>query len=94
MRESHISMRDLYEISCRELDIMVESAEGLPGYHGGRMTGGGFGGCTVNLVESAHAANFRDQIAGRYRRQTGISPEIYICSPADGAHVEKMVSAH
>jgi galactokinase len=93
MRESHISMRDLYEISCRELDIMVESAEGLPGYHGGRMTGGGFGGCTVNLVDSAQAANFRDHIAERYRQKTGISPEIYICSPADGAHVEKMVSA-
>ena len=93
MRESHVSMRDLYEISCRELDIMVEAAEGLSGYYGGRMTGGGFGGCTVNLVESAHSSNFRDKIAERYRARTGISPEIYICSPADGAHAEAMVSA-
>ncbi|HEY7353755.1 MAG TPA: galactokinase [Terriglobales bacterium] len=88
MRESHVSMRDLYEISCRELDIMVESAEGLPGYYGGRMTGGGFGGCTVNLVASEKAQPFREKIAARYRQQTGITPEIYICSPAAGAHVE------
>jgi galactokinase len=88
MRESHVSMRDLYEISCRELDLMVESAEGLPGYYGGRMTGGGFGGCTVNLVASAQAEAFREKIAARYRQQTGINPEIYICSPATGAHVE------
>ena len=53
MRESHRSLRDLFEVSCRELDIMVEIAESLEGYCGGRMTGGGFGGCTVNLVRSA-----------------------------------------
>lgn len=88
MGESHRSLRDLYEVSCRELDLMVEAAEGLPGYYGGRMTGGGFGGCTVNLVESGDAEAFRESIAGRYREQTGISPEIYICSPADGAHAE------
>src|SRR5207249_6357656 len=55
MRDSHRSLRDLYEVSCRELDVMVEAAEGLPGYCGGRMTGGGFGGCIVNLVHSAKA---------------------------------------
>jgi galactokinase len=88
MRESHVSMRDLYQISCRELDIMVESAEGLPGYFGGRMTGGGFGGCTVNLVAANKTEIFREKIAERYRKQTGISPEIYICSPASGAHAE------
>lgn len=88
MRESHISMRDLYEISCRELDLMVDAAEGLPGYYGGRMTGGGFGGCTVNLVAAGQAEVFRDKIAERYRKQTGISPETYICSPASGAHAE------
>ncbi|HZQ20297.1 MAG TPA: galactokinase [Terriglobales bacterium] len=88
MRQSHVSMRDLYEISCRELDIMVESAEGLPGYYGGRMTGGGFGGCTVNLVAAANAEAFREQIAELYKQQTKISAEIYICSPANGAQVE------
>jgi galactokinase len=88
MSDSHRSLRDLYEVSCRELDAMVDAAEGLPGYYGGRMTGGGFGGCTVNLVASDHAEAFRESIAGRYRERTGISPEIYVCSPADGAHVE------
>jgi galactokinase len=88
MRESHRSLRDLYEVSCRELDIMIEAAEGLPGFYGGRMTGGGFGGCTVNLVSSSNAESFRERIAERYRRRTGISSDIYICSPADGAHAE------
>jgi galactokinase len=85
MRASHVSLRDLYEVSCRELDIMVESAEGLPGYCGGRMTGGGFGGCTVNLVRSESAADFSAKIAERYRRATGIDPQVYICSAEDGA---------
>jgi galactokinase len=88
MRESHRSLRDLYEVSCRELDIMFETAEGLPGYFGGRMTGGGFGGCTVNLVDSQHANDFRDSIASRYQKHTHILPEIYICSPASGAGLE------
>ena len=85
MGDSHRSLRDLYEVSCRELDIMVESAQGIPGFYGGRMTGGGFGGCTVNLVESGQAESFASQIAERYRTKTGISPDVYICSAADGA---------
>lgn len=87
MGESHPSLRDLYEVSCRELDIMVEEAEGLPGFYGGRMTGGGFGGCTVNLVSSTDAEAFRERISEHYRRRTGISSDIYICSPANGAGV-------
>jgi galactokinase len=85
MRESHRSLRNLYEVSCRELDIMVEIAEGLPGYYGGRMTGGGFGGCSVNLVQEADAETFADQISSRYQQEVGIKPAIYICSAADGA---------
>jgi galactokinase len=85
MRESHESLRDLYEVSCRELDIMVEAAEGLPGFCGGRMTGGGFGGCTVNLVREEHAENFAQQIAERYRQKTGIKPQIYLCTAEAGA---------
>jgi galactokinase len=88
MRESHRSLRDLYEVSCRELDIMVEVADGLPGYYGGRMTGGGFGGSTINLVEATDAEAFADQISGRYQKATGIKPAVYICSAADGARVE------
>jgi galactokinase len=89
MRESHRSLRDLYEVSCRELNIMVEVAEGLPGYYGGRMTGGGFGGCTVNLVKAEEAAAFGKKIAERYQRETGTIPLVYICSAADGAHAER-----
>jgi galactokinase len=85
MRASHDSLRDLYEVSCRELDVMVDSAEGLPGFCGGRMTGGGFGGCTVNLVRHEQAENFAQEIAERYRLKTGIIPETYLCTAEDGA---------
>jgi galactokinase len=85
MRQSHESLRDLYEVSCRELDVMVDSAEGLPGFCGGRMTGGGFGGCTVNLVREENAEDFTKQITERYRAATGIHPQIYLCSAGDGA---------
>jgi galactokinase len=88
MRDSHRSLRDLYEVSSQELDIMVDAAEGLPGYFGGRMTGGGFGGCTVNLVSTASAEAFRQAIGRRYQQKTGISPDIYICSAAHGAGAE------
>jgi galactokinase len=85
MRESHDSLRDLYEVSCRELDLMVDSAEGLPGFIGGRMTGGGFGGCTVNLVYEDKAQDFASRIAARYKDATGIEPQIYLCAAEDGA---------
>jgi galactokinase len=85
MRESHESLRDLYEVSCRELDVMVDAAQGLPGFIGGRMTGGGFGGCTVNLVREENATDFAAQIAQRYREATGITPQIYPCHAANGA---------
>jgi galactokinase len=85
MRESHRSLRDSYEVSCRELNIMVEAAEGLPGFYGGRMTGGGFGGSTINLVDASAADAFAQQISARYKKATGVVPEVYICSAADGA---------
>src|SRR5580698_1618869 len=85
MRESHNSLRDLYEVSCRELDVMVEAAAGLTGFCGGRMTGGGFGGCTVNLVREEAAASFAAQIAQRFLSATQITPQIYICSAENGA---------
>jgi galactokinase len=85
MRASHGSLRDQYEVSCRELDVMVDSAEGLPGFIGGRMTGGGFGGCTINLVHEEHAADFAAQIADRYRAATGIEAQVYVCFAGDGA---------
>jgi len=85
MLQSHESLRDLYEVSCHELDVMVESAEGLPGFCGGRMTGGGFGGCTVNLVRHENADEFATRISERYRNRTGISCQVYLCTAEDGA---------
>ena len=85
MRDSHRSLRDDYEVSCRELDLMVEAAEGLAGYYGGRMTGGGFGGCTVSLVDHSKVHEFAEKVAEGYQRATGVSPDVFICSPANGA---------
>ncbi len=82
---SHVSLRDDYEVSCRELDVLVEIASHCEGVLGGRMTGGGFGGSTVNLVRRESVENFTEKIRNEYRRQTNIEPAIYISGPADGA---------
>jgi galactokinase len=85
MQQSHLSLRDLYEVSCRELDVMAEIAQSLKGYCGGRMTGGGFGGCTVNIVRALDAESFAAQISERYQAAIGIKPDVYVCSAANGA---------
>lgn len=85
MAESHRSMRDDYEISCPELDIMVELAAKQPGVYGARMTGGGFGGCTINLVAADRAAEFQRYMASAYQTATGLRPDIYICEASQGA---------
>ncbi len=82
---SHASLRDDYEVSCRELDLLVDLASSHPGVYGARMTGGGFGGCTVNLVHSDYADAFGSEIAHAYAQTIGVSPEIYLCEPAQGA---------
>ena len=85
MAESHRSLRDDYEVSCRELDTMVEIATRQPGVYGARMTGGGFGGCTINLVDAAKSGEFQRKVAAEYAAATGIRPEIYICEASQGA---------
>jgi galactokinase len=85
MRASQVSMRDDFEISTREVDAMVESAMRADGTIGARMTGGGFGGCTVNLVRAGQAAAFAESVRTRYERVTGRVPEIYTCVASDGA---------
>lgn len=85
MYESHESLRDLYEVSCRELDIMVDLASKADGVFGSRMTGAGFGGCTITLIEEGSVKAFQRQLAIDYKRATGIEPEIYICRAIDGA---------
>src|SRR5690348_6523026 len=85
MFDSHRSLRDDYEVSCPELDLMVALAEQQRGVHGARMTGAGFGGCTVNLVEETHVEAFRRRIAEQYSAKTGHTPEIYVCKAVAGA---------
>ena len=84
MRESHKSLREDFEVTCAELDLMVELAEHAPGVYGARMTGGGFGGCTINLVRKDCVAEFKERVAEGYRRSTGRAAEIYVCSAANG----------
>jgi galactokinase len=85
MGESHQSLRDDYEVSTPELDLMVQSAMDAPWTIGARMTGGGFGGCTVNLVPAARADAFAAHVGSRYEAATGRVPEIYACAASDGA---------
>ena len=85
MNLSHLSMRDDYEISCRELDLLVEIAEGCEGVLGARMTGGGFGGCTVNLVRRDRLEAFRSAVVEHYRRATQIEPAVYVSEAGGGA---------
>jgi galactokinase len=85
MDESHHSLRDDYEVSCAELDLMVDLARKVEGVYGARMTGGGFGGSTVNLVRADNVAAFEQAVAPEYERLTGIKPEVYVFSAAEGA---------
>ncbi|MBI3679642.1 MAG: galactokinase [Acidobacteria bacterium] len=85
MYESHDSLRTDYEVSCAELDLLVDLARAARGVYGARLTGAGFGGCTINLVDEARMGEFRRGIAPAYHQQTGIEPEIYICQAVNGA---------
>src|ERR1044072_8742195 len=85
MGESHRSLRDDYEVSCEELDLMVELANKVEGVFGARMTGGGFGGCTINLVQVEQVERFTRAIKRGYAEKTKCDPQVYVCSPADGA---------
>jgi galactokinase len=83
--ESHASLRDDFEVSSPALDALVEIAAGVPGVVGARMTGAGFGGCTVNLVRHAAVPRFRDEIETRYAQLTGRTPTIYVVRATTGA---------
>ena len=84
MAESHCSMRNDYEVSCAELDTMVEIALAQPGVIGARMTGGGFGGCTITLVHADAAEAFKLSVAAEYEKRTQILPDIYLLTATDG----------
>ena len=82
---SHRSLRLDYEVSCEELDFLVESAQAIDGVYGARMTGGGFGGCTVNLVDPAAEQKFQCEIVKHYHERFSIDPQVYRCRPSEGA---------
>ena len=84
MNESHVSLRDDYEVSCSELDILAEEAWKIDGVIGSRMTGGGFGGCTVSIVKNSAVDVFREKVGSVYKERTGNEPEFYIADAADG----------
>ncbi len=90
MQASHASLRDDFEVSCRELDVMVELAQRASGCFGARMTGAGFGGCAVALVRQAVSETFFSEVNHNYQLATGIEARLYICSATDGASVSRV----
>lgn len=90
MFSGHASLRDLYQVSTPELDFLVDTARELPGCLGARLTGAGFGGCTVNLVEDAHAAKFIQGLQDAYQQKTGRRPPVYLCRASAAATVTNL----
>jgi galactokinase len=84
MQQSHRSLRDDFKVSCSELDLMVDLGERVEGVYGTRMTGGGFGGCTITLIRSECVEAYQRTVCEGYERATGCKPEIYVCSAANG----------
>ena len=87
MNASHEGLRDAYEVSCDELNVLTEIAQSIDGVIGARMTGAGFGGCTVNLVYSNAVEEFQNRVMKEYTQLTSIEPHIYICDVGDGARI-------
>ena len=90
MIESHMSLKDLYEVTGKELDSMFYAAKAFDGCLGTRMTGGGFGGCTVSLVKRDRVTEFEKFVGERYEKQTGYVPSFYVAEISDGITVEKL----
>jgi galactokinase len=88
MNASHDSLRDQYEVSCRELDLLVDIARTAPGVYGSRMTGGGFGGCTVTLCRRGAVEGLRRAVQDRYHRETGLEPDVLVTGAAGAARLE------
>lgn len=85
MNDSHASLRDDYAVSCSELDAMVEIAQKQSGCYGARLTGAGFGGCTVNLVDERAVTGFVQQVGAEYTAGVGVKPELFVCRASKGA---------
>ena len=87
MNQSHISLRDDYEVSCEEIDVLVDLAWKIDGVIGSRITGGGFGGCTVSIVKNDAVDTFIDQVGAGYKEKTGREAEFYVVEIGEGARV-------
>jgi len=87
MNESHDSLRDDYQVSCSEIDLLVEFARNFKGVLGSRITGGGFGGCAVSLILNSEIQEFTRRLIEYYQKETGITPHLYISTPAAGAEI-------
>ncbi|MGB7874149.1 MAG: galactokinase [Anaerolineales bacterium] len=87
MNECHVSLRDLYEVSCPELNVVTSIAQSIKGCYGARLTGAGFGGCTANLVEREVVDEFVQTLSRGYASETGLQPEIYITHASNGAEL-------
>ena len=87
MDASHDSQRNDFEVSCPEVDLLVDLARKLPGVMGARITGGGFGGCTVNLASSEAVEALRTSVLPEYQRRTGIAARLFVSAPAGGAAI-------
>lgn len=90
MTHSHVSMKNDYEISCEEIDCLVDIALELPGVYGSRMTGGGFGGCTITLVKADHVEKVQEAICAEYRERTGKEATCLVTRPGTGAMIVKL----
>jgi len=88
MYDSHASLRDLYEVSCKELDMLVDIARGVEGVCGARLTGAGFGGCTVNLVRAGAEGALAEAVMKEYPKRSGRKGEVWTFEPGPGARVE------
>jgi galactokinase len=91
LNASHASLRDLYEVTGRELDVLAELAQNHPACVGSRMTGGGFGGCTISLVKSDMVQDFKTQVLTEYRKATGYKAMCYDAQISDGIIVKKLL---
>lgn len=87
MNASHVSLRDDYEVSCEEIDILVDEAWKIPGVIGSRITGGGFGGCTVSIVKDEAIDTFQERLEKAYEEKTGKTAEFYIVEIGDGPYI-------
>ena len=90
MNESHASLRDDYEVSCKELDVLAETAQGIKGVYGSRMTGGGFGGCTVSIVDDAALDDYYKTVSEVYKKTIGYDCTFYTATAGDGPYTTNL----